>query len=69
MKVTAPNGMEAFMIIASNGAEIIDMTPEAGSRYKAMQDLQEKFDREKRWKEAGRKRKLSYKLRSACGLL
>lgn len=58
-----------YFITASNGAEIIDFTPEAEDRCETERSFIDRYNREKRWTEAKRKRKLSYKLRSACGLL
>lgn len=55
-----------MLIKASNGAEIVDATPEAEIRYNNMLAKEERLVRESRRK---RKQKLSHKILSACGLL
>lgn len=64
--------METHVIIASNGAEIIDCTPEAKNRIAAMEYMERKHMRNYHKKANVRKRLLKnplWKLAAFCGIV
>lgn len=64
--------MKAYIIIAYNGTEIIDSTPEAEIRIAAMNDLEERIKREHKRKAKQIQRLAKnplWKLACACGIV
>ena len=65
--------MKGYVIIASNGAEVIDTRPEAESLIIAMDEEEQLYNARQKRRESERQRKLSYKLfhkvACACGIM
>ena len=65
--------MKGYVIIASNGAEVIDTRPEAEAFISAMDIEEQIYNARQRRKEAERQRKITYKLfhkvACACGIM
>lgn len=64
--------MKTYIIIAYDGTEIIDSTPEAEIRIAAMDDLEEDIKREQRRKAKQMQRLVKnplWKLACVCGLV
>ena len=54
--------MKGYVIIASNGAEVIDTRPEAESLIIAMDEEEQLYNARQKRREAERQRKFTYKL-------
>ena len=65
--------MKGYVIIASNGTEVIDTRPEAESLILAMDEEEQLYNARQKRREAERQQKLSYKLfhkvACACGIM
>ena len=65
--------MKGYVIIASNGAEVIDTRPEAESLIIAMNEEEQLYNARQKRREAERQRKITYKLfhkvACACGIM
>ena len=65
--------MKGYVIIASNGTEVIDTRPEAESLIIAMDEEEQLYNARQKRRETERQRKLSYKLfhkvACACGIM
>ena len=65
--------MKGYVIIASNGAEVIDTRPEAESLIIAMDEEEQLYNARQKRREAERQRKLSrnplWKLACMCGIM
>ena len=65
--------MKGYVIIASNGAEVIDTRPEAEAFISAMDIEEQIYNARQKRRESERQRKLSYKLfhkvACACGIM
>lgn len=65
--------MKGYVIIASNGAEVIDTRPEAEAFISAMDIEEQIYNARQKRREAERQRKLTYKLihkiACMCGIL
>ena len=65
--------MKGYVIIASNGAEVIDTRPEAEAFISAMDIEEQLYNARQKRREAERQRKLSYKLfhkvACVCGIM
>ena len=65
--------MKGYVIIASNGAEVIDTRPEAESLIIAMDEEEQLYNARQKRREAEGQRKMSrnplWKLACACGIM
>ena len=65
--------MKGYVIIASNGAEVIDTRPEAESLIIAMDEEEQLYNARQKRREAERQRKMSrnplWKLACMCGIV
>ena len=65
--------MKGYVIIASNGAEVIDTRPEAESLIIAMDEEEQLYNARQNRREAERQRKFAYKLfrkvACVCGIM
>ena len=65
--------MKGYVIIASNGAEIIDTRPEAESLIIAMDEEEQLYNARQKRRETERQRKMSrnplWKLACMCGIV
>ena len=65
--------MKGYVIIASNGAEVIDTRPEAESLIIAMDEEEQLYNARQKRREAECNRKFTYKLfhkvACACGIM
>ena len=65
--------MKGYVIIASNGAEVIDTRPEAESLIIAMDEEEQLYNERQKRRETERQRKMSrnpfWKLACMCGIV
>ena len=65
--------MKGYVIIASNGAEVIDTRPEAESLIIAMDEEEQLYNARKKRREAEKQRKITrnplWKLACMCGIV
>ena len=65
--------MKGYVIIASNGAEVIDTRPEAESLIIAMDEEEQLYNARQKRREAERQRKIArklfHKVACACGIM
>lgn len=65
--------MKGYVIIASNGAEVIDTRPEAESLIIAMDEEEQLYNARQKRRETERQRKMSrnplWKLACMCGIM
>ena len=65
--------MKGYVIIASNGAEVIDTRPEAESLIIAMDEEEQLYNARQKRRESERQRKMSrnplWKLACMCGIM
>ena len=65
--------MKGYVIIASNGAEVIDTRPEAESLIIAMDEEEQLYNARQKRRESERQRKMSrnplWKLACICGIV
>ena len=65
--------MKGYVIIASNGAEVIDTRPEAESLIIAMDEEEQLYNARQKRREAERQRKFArnplWKVASVCGII
>ena len=65
--------MKGYVIIASNGAEVIDTRPEAESLIIAMDEEEQLYNARQKRRETERQRKFTYKLfhkvACVCGIM
>ena len=65
--------MKGYVIIASNGAEVIDTRPEAESLIIAMEEEEQLYNARQKRRESERQRKMSrnplWKLACMCGIV
>ena len=65
--------MKGYVIIASNGAEVIDTRPEAESLIIAMDEEEQLYNERQKRRETERRRKFAYrfmhKVACACGIM
>ena len=65
--------MKGYVIIASNGAEVIDTRPEAESLIIAMDEEEQLYNARQKRRDSGEQRKFTYKLfhkfACMCGIM